>query len=435
MKEQTMKYFLRCVRDELEGNLLPFWLEHSVDLKNGGFIGELSNNLTVAPDAFKGLILNTRLLWSFSAMAGFTKNKRCFEMADYAYKTLRNEFWDVRHGGGFWELDKSGTPASRLKKTYGQGFFIYGLAEYYSNTKDIGALDLAKELFHLLETHAFDAKQEGYFEVLAEDWQLYKEQQLSEEDLNAPRSMNTHLHLLEAYTRLYSVWKDPLLAKKLRGLIGIFQHKILDADKGHFRLFFDSDWSPKTRHISFGHDIEGSWLLCRAAEVLGDTVLQEEVARTAVQIAQAVYLDGLNSQHGLLYSSDGNSKLNLEAHFWCQAEAVVGFLNAFQLSGQKHFLESAWKTWQFIEKYQVDKEHGEWFWKLDEKFQPDNSIPKISEWKSLYHNGRACIETIQRLNDLLSEPIQGKRTILVYEQERKIASDQKTSKRISAIDK
>lgn len=435
MKEQTMKYFLRCVRDELEGNLLPFWLEHSIDLKNGGFIAELSNNLTLAPEALKGLILNTRLLWAFSAMAGFTKNERCFEMADYAYQTLRNKFWDSRHGGGFWALDKNGTPANRLKKTYGQGFFIYSLAEYYLQTKDIDALNLAKELFHLLETHTFDTKHQGYFEVLGEDWQLYKEQQLTEEDLNAPKSMNTNLHLLEAYTLLYSVWKDPLLAKRLRGLIDVFRYKILDMDKGHFQLFFDLAWNSKTRHISFGHDIEGSWLLYRAAEVLGDTAFQEEVAQTSLQIAQAVYLNGLNSQYGLIYGSDGNSKLNLETHFWCQAEAVVGFLNAFQLSGQQHFLESAWKTWQFIENYQVDKEHGEWFWKLDEKFQPDHSIPKVSEWKSLYHNGRACIEVIQRLNDLLHKPIQGKRTILVYEQERKIAGNQKASGRISAVDK
>ncbi|MEE8415324.1 MAG: AGE family epimerase/isomerase, partial [Desulfobacterales bacterium] len=216
----------------------------------------------------------------------------------------------------------------------------------------------------------------------------------------------------EAYTLLYSVWKDPLLAQKLRDLIDIFRHKILDTDTWHFQLFFDLSWNSKERHISFGHDIEGSWLLCRAAEVLGDIVLQKKVARDAVQIAQAVYLKGLNSQYGLIYGSDGRGELNLETHFWCQAEAVVGFLNAFQLSGQSHFLESAWKTWQFIENHQVDKESGEWFWKLDEQLRPDRSMPKISEWKCPYHNSRACIEVIQRLNDLLHEPIQKKRTIL-----------------------
>ena len=435
MNEQMMKHFLERVREELEVNILPFWLEHSVDLENGGFIGELSHDLTVSPDAYKGLVLNTRLLWTFSAMADFTKNQRCFEMADYAYRTLRNTFWDTRHGGGFWTLDKNGTPANKLKKTYGQGFFIYGLAEYYLHTKDTEVLDLAKELFRLIEAHSFDAEHQGYFEILEEDWRLSKNQQLSEEDLNVPKSMNTHLHLLEAYTHLYSVWKDPLLAKRLKSLIEVFQHKILNTDTGHFRLFFDSAWSSKNGHISFGHDIEGSWLLCRAADVLGDTALQEEMAWAAMQIAQAAYLEGLNPKHGLIYGSNGNGKLNLETHFWCQAEAVVGFLNAFQLSRQPHFLESAWKTWQFIENYQVDKEHGEWFWKLDGNQRPDHSMPKISEWRCPYHSSRACIEVIRRLNALMHEPAQKQRTIVAYEQGRKIPGNQKTTKQISAIDK
>lgn len=430
-----MNLFLRRVRRELEFNILPFWLDHSVDHKNGGFIGELTHDFVVISDAYKGLVLNTRLLWFFSAMAGFTKNERCFELADYAYQTLRNEFWDDRHGGGFWRLDKHGNPADKLKKTYGQGFFIYSLVEYYLLRRDIEALNLAKELFHLIETYSLDTEYQGYFEVLEEDWRLAVTHQLSKEDMDAPKSMNTHLHLLEAYTHLYSVWKDPQLAERLRGLIDIFLHKILDSETGHFQLFFDSAWNSKNRHISFGHDIEGSWLLCRAAEVLGDAVLHKVVAQTAVSIAQSVYLKGLNSRSGLIYKSDGISELNLEAHFWCQAEAVVGFLNAFQLSRRPHFLESAWKTWQFIENCQVDKEYGGWFWKLDDQYRPDRSMPRISEWKCPYHNGRGCIEVVQRLKDLLREPVQRKRTILVYEQDRKIAGDPSTSSQISGFDK
>lgn len=435
MNKRFIKHFIGRVQDELEDNILPFWLEHIFDSKNGGFVGELSNDLAEVADAHKGLVLNTRLLWAFSAMGAFTKNERCFAAADYAYQLLRKEFWDEHYGGGFWTLDKDGAPAVRLKKTYGQGFFVYGLAEYYLRSGDISALNLAQTLFHLIETHAFDTEHSGYFEVLEEDWRLCRNQQLSEEDLNAPKSMNTHLHLMEAYTHLYSAWQDPLLAKRLRGLIDIFRHKILDAATGHFQLFFDAAWHSRNGHISFGHDIEGSWLLCRAADVLGDPVLQEETAKIAIQITEAVHREGLDSHYGLIYASDGNGALNPEAHFWCQAEAVVGFLNAFQLSKQPHFLESAWKTWQFIENYQVDKEYGEWFWRLDANHRPDRSMPKISEWKCPYHNGRACIETAQRLKALLHEPVQKKRKILVYGQERKIAGDPSASKQISAIDK
>ena len=432
MNDQMIKGFIRHVRDELETDILPFWLQHSVDSENGGFIGELSHDLAMSPDADKGLVLNARLLWTFSALADFTKDERCFKIADYAYQTLRNEFWDNQYGGGFWTLDKNGTPANKQKKTYGQSFFIYGLAEYYSLTKETKALKLAQALFHLLEAHTVDAEYQGYFEVFEDDWHLSQNQQLSGEDLDAPKSMNTHLHLLEAYSRLYSVWKDPLLAQKIRALVDIFQQKIIHPDTGHFQLFFDSTWNPMNGHISFGHDIEGSWLLCRAADVLGESQLQRDVDQRAVQIAQTVYLEGLNSHSGLIYESDGKGELNLETHFWCQAEAVVGFLNAFQLSRQEHFIDSAWKTWQFIEKYQVDKEHGEWFWKLDGQYRPDRSMPKISEWKCPYHNGRACIEVVQRLKELLHRPTRRK---IIYEQNRKTAGNPRASRKLSAVNK
>ena len=169
MNDQMIKGFIRHVRDELETDILPFWIQHSVDSENGGFIGELSHDLAMSPDADKGLVLNARLLWTFSALADFTKDERCFKIADYAYQTLRNEFWDNQYGGGFWTLDKNGTPANKQKKTYGQSFFIYGLAEYYSLTKESEALKLSQALFHLLEVHTVDAEHQGYFEVLEDD--------------------------------------------------------------------------------------------------------------------------------------------------------------------------------------------------------------------------------------------------------------------------
>lgn len=434
MNGRIIKDFLKRVQDELENNILPFWLEHSVDHEHGGFVGELDDDLTVISDAHKGLILNSRLLWTFSAMARFAPNKHYYELADYAYQTLRNDFWDKRYGGGFWALDKNGIQVNKLKKTYAQSFLIYGLVEYYFSTKQIEALNLAKELFYLLENHAYDVQHEGYFEVFEEDWQLSDNQQLSEEDMNAPKSMNTHLHLLEAYTHLYSAWKNSMLTKRLRSLIDIFQTKIINMETGHFQLFFDKEWNSQSKQISFGHDIEGSWLLYRAAQVLPDIVLRESVAQTALRIAQAVYHEAIGPKGGLINGSNGNDDLNLETHFWCQAEAVVGFLNAFQLSRQKHFLETAWEIWQFIENYQIDKTHGEWFWKLDSNHNPDRSMPKISEWKCPYHNSRACIETIQRLNQILCNYVQ-KRTILAYDPRRKIAGNPIATRKTSAINK
>ena len=409
MDEQTIKLFRNRVLNELNGNIMPFWLNHSVDQKNGGFIGRLSNNLHVDDTADKGLILNARLLWTFSALARFTQNSQCLKMAHYAYQTLLHDFWDTKYGGAFWTI-RHGKPVISQKKTYGQAFLIYGLAEYYLLTRDADTLILAKTLFELIESQAWDVEHWGYFEVLERDWSLSPQQKLSEGDMDAPKSMNTHLHLLEAYTHLYSVWKDPFLAKQLKHLLHVFQHHIMDPSNGHFRLFFDTSWNPMTDRISFGHDIEGSWLIYRAAENLKDPLCLKEISPLSVRIAQSIYTHGLDHKFGLLYESDSNGTLNSEKHFWCQAEAVVGFLNAFQLNHENHFLDTAWMIWQFIETYQIDKQYGEWFWKLDGNGQPDCSMPKISEWKCPYHNSRACIETIQRLNTLLRQPIEKEET-------------------------
>ncbi len=410
MDEQAIKLFRGQVQRELLEDIVPFWLTHVTDSKNGGFIGWMYNNLTLDPDCPKGLILNARLLWTFSALARFTKDKRCLQMAGYAYRTLLDDFWDPRYGGAFWSIRPSGRPINTQKKTYGQAFLVYGLAEYYLLTQEPQALSLAKQLFERIEIHAWDETHEGYFEVLDQDWMLAGTQQLSGEDLEAPKSMNTHLHILEAYTNLYKAWKSPWVAKQIGRLLEIFRRHITDPRTRHFRLFFDAAWNPLGRDISFGHDIEGSWLLHQAAEALGEPAVLERTVSLSLEIAQAVYEKGIDARLGLIYESDGDGRLNREMHFWCQAEAVVGFINAFQLDGRDYFLETARKIWQFIEAYQIDKQHGEWFWKVDADGRPDDAMPKISEWKCPYHNSRACIETIQRLTALLQQPLEKEQT-------------------------
>ncbi len=398
-----INHLFQRVRNELESNLLPFWLKYSPDPVYGGFIGGLTNDLKPIPDAPKGLIQHTRLLWAFSAAARFTENSRCAVFADAAFSQLQEHFWDSGCGGAYWTLHPDGSPHETVKKTYGQAFFIYAMVEYNLLTRNPDALERAKTLFGLIETHARDDRSQGYFEVFERDWTFAACQQLSDVDLDAPFSMNTHLHLLEAYTHLYAVWKDPLLEQRLRGLVRLFLERILDAETAHFRLFFDMDWQSLSRQVSYGHDIEGGWLLCRAAEILGERPLQEAVDQAAVQIADATLAEGLSEHHGLVYESDGDGHTTEQYHFWCQPEAVVGFVNAFQLTGQTRYLDAADKLWQFIETYQTDKEYGEWFSKLDAQLKPDLSLPKISQWKCPYHNVRACIEIMQRLENLLPD--------------------------------
>lgn len=410
MNDAAVGRFLKQVEEELKGNILPFWLTHLRNTKTGGFIGRLSNDLVADETAPNGLILCARLLWTFSSLALFLYDDRCKKMAHLAYQLLRRDFWDKQYGGGYWQVGPQG-PLQTQKKTYGQAFLIYSLAEYYRLTQGPEPLAMAMEVFERLEEHALDEETGGYWEVMERDWTLAARQQLSDGDMTAPKSMNAHLHLLEAFAELYSVRPDRRIGIRLEELIEIFRQKILDPYSHHFGLFFERNWERLTRRVSFGHDIEGSWLLCRAAEVLGAEKWGPRVLPVSLDIAEAVLREGLDTDGSLLFERDEQGQVNAEKHFWCQAEAVVGFLNAFQLSARQEFFEAAWNVWRFIEDYQIDRTYGEWFWKLDAGRKPDLSMPKVSEWKCPYHNSRACMEAIRRLKMIQDEHILSGRTL------------------------
>ncbi len=393
--------FRRRVATELRENILPFWLEHSVDYEHGGFIGQMSNELSVDHQAHKGLILNARLLWTFSALCRSEGSDLYLELARRAYDYLAAHLWDNRFGGGFWQVDCHGVLVDDKKKIYGQAFCIYALSEYFLATGESAALERAKELFDLIERHSNDAAHGGYIETCNRDWTMADDVRLSDKDMNEKKSMNNHLHVLEGYTNLYRVWPDPQVADELSGLIDLFERHILNRDTFHFGHFFNEQWEPRSDTYTFGHDIEGSWLLCEAAEVLGRSELIEKVRQITIEIAQAVYEQGLDADGGLFYEGRAGEVIDTNKEWWPQAEAVVGFLNAYQLSGREHFLQAAVNCWGFIERAIVDHTHGEWFWRVDRNGTPDRSEPKISEWKSPYHNTRACLETIRRLDAIV----------------------------------
>ena len=398
MDRKTIDDFLASVERELTGNILPFWLERSVDRDRGGFVGQRSNDLQVIPDAPKGLILNARLLWTFSALHRFDENRRCLDLARRAYDYLNEYFWDREFGGAFWQVDCFGQRLDGTKKIYGQAFYVYALAEYFQTTRNQDALDRAVELFRLIERHSRDTKHGGYVETCNRDWTLADDSRLSDKDMDEKKSMNNHLHVLEAYTSLYRVWKDETLARRLEELIQIFQQRIFDPETFHFHHFFDECWERKSSTYTFGHDIEGSWLLDEAAEALDNERLLNDVRKTAVQLAQAARDEGIDDEYGgLFYEGKEGAIVDSNKEWWPQAEAVVGFLNAYWLSGDESFFEAALNCWMFIEKFIVDPTYGEWFWRVSRDGGPDWDQPKLSEWKSAYHNSRACMEAIRRL--------------------------------------
>lgn len=391
------------VQRELVEDLIPFWQKRAIDYQNGGFIGRMETNGNVDLRSVKGLILNSRLLWSYAALYQYSNEDSLFSLAQRAFDYVTKHFVDYDYGGAFWALDFKGNFLETKKKIYGQAFCIYALAEYYKITQEKEVLDLARHFFEMLESSAYDQAHGGYFEAFERSWKKTEDLRLSTVDMNEDKSMNTHLHILEAYTNLHTIWDDKRVAQKLSELLGIFLNHIIDPETHHFRLFFDESWTNKSPKISFGHDIEGSWLLTESAVASGDSELLQKTEQAALQMAAAVLEHGVDSDGGIFFEGDQKGIADSDKHWWPQAEAVVGFLNAYQHGGDEKFLQAALKTWAFIAKHIIDKKGGEWYWRISQNRKPYLNDPKVSEWKSAYHTCRACIEIIKRIDAITNK--------------------------------
>ncbi|MED5020050.1 AGE family epimerase/isomerase [Paenibacillus chibensis] len=385
------------LKQELTDGILGFWMKHAPDDTHGGFLGEIMPDLTVTPQADKSLVLNTRILWTFAAAYRLDGAEAYQQTAKRAYDYLLHYFVDREHGGMYWMLHADGSVSNDKKQVYGQAFAIYALSEYYRATGHEEALELAITLFRMLEEHSYDTVHKGYVEAMSREWQQTEDFSLSDKDLNEHKSMNTHLHVMEAYTNLLRVWQSEQLRRTLAELIEVTLDHIVHPDRSRFLLFFDEAWASKSDHISYGHDIEGSWLLVEAAEVLGDATLLERVKRTAIAMAEHALACGVDPDGGMVNEADAAGVIDARKDWWPQAEAMVGFYNAYQLTGQDRFRDASYRSWQFIEASLIDHEHGEWFWNTDRDGRPNRCQPKVSAWKCPYHNGRACMEMLERL--------------------------------------
>ena len=388
------------LNSELVGNILPYWMKYTPDQENGGFYGYVSHLNVPNPKANKGAIQNARILWTFSAAYRIYGDSSYLDIARRAYDYISEHFLDTELGGVYWELDFRGEVNASRKQIYAIAFTIYALAEYHMACGDKEALQTAIRLFGDIESHAFDRDQNGYTEALTRDWGPVEDLRLSEKDDNESKTMNTHLHILEAYTNLFRVWKDPQLEQALENMIGLFLDKFVDSETHHLNLFFDDDWNLKSTLISYGHDIECAWLLHEAAEVLGKGELVEKTAQLAIDMARA-NLPGLDSDGGLFYEFfPVNNHLDSEKHWWPQAEAMVGYFNAYQLSKDEQYALKTREIWQFIKDKIIDHQHGEWYWSVDRQGTPQTENEKAGFWKCPYHNGRACMELIRRIDEI-----------------------------------
>ncbi len=382
--------------DVVQNNILNFWLKME-DNENGGFYGQMTGDGTLVPKANKGGILNARILWSFSAAYRVLKKPEYLEAASRAKDYIVEHFVDNVYGGTYWELDYKGNPVDTKKQFYAIGFMIYGLSEYARATGDKQSLDLAIELYKVIEEHSLDEVYNGYIEACTREWGEIADMRLSELDANYPKSQNTHLHIIEPYANLYRVWKDERLEKSLRNLINIFTDKILNPDTHHLDLFFDKDWTRGAGALeSYGHDIECSWLMHEAALVLGDKQLLAKVEDVVKMVAKASE-KGLNADGSMVHEANlDTGYIDVDRHWWVQAETVVGFANLYQHFGDREALEKADRCWTYIKDNLIDNDGGEWFWSRDPEGNINRKDDKAGFWKCPYHNSRMCLEIIER---------------------------------------
>lgn len=401
---ETIHSLYEWSRQELS-DILGFYMQHAYD-PNGGFYGSVTRELAPVKDADRSLILNARIMWTFASAYRIMQDERYLDMASHAKDYILKHFIDREHGGAYWMLDHAGKPVDESKYPYGIAFVIYAGAEMMRACGDREALQMARDMYEVLEKHTLDRKNGGYFETYDRDWKRRSDSFNIKDPSLGSKALNTHLHMIESYTILMLADKDPQLKETVGDLINIMATKLLDQQYYHYKPYMTDDWQATDTLFSFGHDIEGAWLLTEAAEAYGDEDLLEQCRPISVRIADAC-ADGINPETGGLYA-EANEKglVDCQMSWWVQAEAVIGFFNAYQITRDDKYLDLTLNVAEYIQNYVSDREGGkfrEWLSRGDQdKHGPSNEY-RVNSWKGPYHNGRMCLELIERIKRLMHE--------------------------------
>ena len=395
--KQQLDIYKKELTNEL-GNILNYWMANTVDEQDGGFYGKIDNDNNIIPALPKGSVLNARILWSFSAAYNQNPDAKYLAMADRAYQYIIKQFIDEEFGGVYWTVDHLGNPLDTKKQVYASAFTIYALSEYYKASGVAEAKNYAVDLYKLLVDKSYDKVRTGYLEAFTKEWLPIADLRLSAKDANEKKSMNTHLHVLEAYTTLYSIWPEEELRSQIQTLINNFLDHIINNETNHLALFFDEDWNKRSDTVSYGHDIEATWLLLEAAEAIKHHGLIEKVKQQCLKISAAT-ISGLDTDGGLWYEYEpAEEHLIKEKHWWVQAEAMVGFYNTWQINNNEEYLDLSLRNWAFVKQHLLDIKNGEWFWGIYANGDVMQTENKAGIWKCPYHNSRACIELIKRIS-------------------------------------
>ncbi len=422
-----MKICLRKVLERMneyfEEQLVPFWSERCIDRKNGGYLVDFDKDGIFKNTDEKYLVTQTRVLYGLSLFCKYFKNDAKYKKyAECGYNFLAKYFWDYKNYGWIWKTDNKGTSLDRGKVVYGQSFALYALCEYYliSGNKEI--LAFAEKTFELLQIHCSDNLYGGYYENFTENWEL-EEPGYAGGDR---KSLDVHMHLLEAYTKLYECTKKELHRRKLLETIELIfdrmVHKKYFCGLNQFNIKFENippiaikrTWNAdrKTdtakvkdidgiRTTSYGHNLELVWLTLKAFEILKIkpsryTPILEELANHSIRY-------GLDRKYGGMFR-DGpyNGKaMVLDKEWWQQSESLVGALYSYELTHDDKFLDAFINIWEFVDSKMINKKAGEWYPLLDRA----GGI-KLSDlgnpWKASYHTGRSMVECINKLTKILN---------------------------------
>lgn len=396
IQEKELLSFQNEISTELQ-RILDYWQEYSKDDCYGGFVGKVDNYNNRIDKAPKSIILNTRILWTFSRAGNFYNDWRYDSECQRAFDYLLNNFRDYEFGGVFWELDHLGKPTKMRKQVYAQAFCIYSLSEYYRYSKNPKAILWALELFRLIEDRAYDKINGGYVEAYDRKWNSIEDMRLSEKDLNAPKTTNTHLHILEAYTVLFEMTGNPVVENALTNLMKLFHERIFEQNN-HMKLFFTTEWKKLSTEISFGHDIEAVWLMLYGSRMLQNQVLLKRTEELTKKVTKTFINEALDTEFGVINSKDSETlELDTDRHWWPQAEAMVGLLYNWKITNDSSYFSICKQIWAFITEHIIDHENGEWFFRVDHNGEPYLEENKIGPWKCPYHNCRALIEILQLL--------------------------------------
>jgi mannobiose 2-epimerase len=385
----------------LADGIMAFWIEHGPDARHGGFHGALDRRGNPLPGRQKGLVQHARFLWSFSAAHRLDPQPVYRDMADRSLAFLRERFYDPARLGWYYLVSAEGLPLDKQKHLYGQSFVVYGLSEYALAFGDEEALSLALDTFGVMDRAGHDSQRGGYAESFSEAWDPIP--QHPDFGVSGDRkTTNTHIHLLESFTNLYRASRDGTVQQRLGQLTDLCANTIIDARRGRALQVFEPDWTPLPSPVSYGHDIELSWLLTEAADVL-ETDNAGSIYERSLSLARGVARTGLDAENGgVFYEGDESGGITeRQKVWWVQAEALVGFLNAYALSGDDSFMDAFASVEDWVFARQIDREQGEWH----QEITPGGECrgEKGSLWKTPYHNARACIEIVRRLDRLRGE--------------------------------